>query len=247
MGIIEVLLLAVGLSMDAFAVSICKGLATEKAGIGHMVTAGLWFGGFQMLMPVTGYLLGSTFASYITAIDHWIAFVLLGLIGLNMIRESRSDDCPEGSCPNDVCPESGRDESEEGGDESREIDRSESEEGGGESGEIDCLKPEAGRRGESKGGGEPAEDKPFGFKSMFIMAVATSIDALAVGITFAFLRVNMVTAIPLIGTTTFLISAAGIKIGSIFGSRFQSKAELAGGIILILLGAKILLEHTVLS
>ena len=225
MGIIEVLLLAVGLSMDAFAVSICKGLATEKAGIGHMVTAGLWFGGFQMLMPVTGYLLGSTFASYITAIDHWIAFVLLGLIGLNMIRESRSDDCPEGSCPNDVCPESGRDESEEGGDESREIDRSESEEGGG----------------------EPAEDKPFGFKSMFIMAVATSIDALARGITFAFLRVNMVTAIPLIGTTTFLISAAGIKIGSIFGSRFQSKAELAGGIILILLGAKILLEHTVLS
>lgn len=221
MGIIEVLLLAVGLSMDAFAVSICKGLATEKAGIGHMVTAGLWFGGFQMLMPVTGYLLGSTFASYITAIDHWIAFVLLGLIGLNMIRESRSD----------VCPESGRDESEEGG---------------GESGEIDCLKSEEGG-GESKGGGEPAEDKPFGFKSMFIMAVATSIDALAVGITFAFLRVNMVTAIPLIGTTTFLISAAGIKIGSIFGSRFQSKAELAGGIILILLGAKILLEHTVLS
>lgn len=216
MGIIEVLLLAVGLSMDAFAVSICKGLATEKAGIGHMVTAGLWFGGFQMLMPVTGYLLGSTFASYITAIDHWIAFVLLGLIGLNMIRESRSDDCPEGSCPNDVCPESGRDESEEGD-------------------------------GESKGGSESAEDKPFGFKSMFIMAVATSIDALAVGITFAFLRVNMVTAIPLIGTTTFLISAAGIKIGSIFGSRFQSKAELAGGIILILLGAKILLEHTVLS
>ena len=231
MGIIEVLLLAVGLSMDAFAVSICKGLATEKAGIGHMVTAGLWFGGFQMLMPVTGYLLGSTFASYITAIDHWIAFVLLGLIGLNMIRESRSDDCPEGSCSNDVCPERGRDESEEGGDESREIDRSESKEGG-------C---------ESKGGSEPAEDKPFGFKSMFIMAVATSIDALAVGITFAFLRVNMVTAIPLIGTTTFLISAAGIKIGSIFGSRFQSKAELAGGIILILLGAKILLEHTVLS
>lgn len=225
MGIIEVLLLAVGLSMDAFAVSICKGLATEKAGIGHMVTAGLWFGGFQMLMPVTGYLLGSTFASYITAIDHWIAFVLLGLIGLNMIRESRSDDCPEGSCPNDVCPESGRDESEEGGDESR---------------EIDCLKSQ-------EGGGEPTDDKPFGFKSMFIMAVATSIDALAVGITFAFLRVNMVTAIPLIGTTTFLISAAGIKIGSIFGSRFQSKAELAGGIILILLGAKILLEHTVLS
>ena len=231
MGIIEVLLLAVGLSMDAFAVSICKGLATEKAGIGHMVTAGLWFGGFQMLMPVTGYLLGSTFASYITAIDHWIAFVLLGLIGLNMIRESRSDDCPEDSCPNDVCPESGRDESEEGGDESR---------------EIDCLKPKAGDD-ESKGGGEPAEDKPFGFKSMFIMAVATSIDALAVGITFAFLRVNMVTAIPLIGAATFLISAAGIKIGSIFGSRFQSKAELAGGIILILLGAKILLEHTVLS
>ncbi len=232
MGIIEVFLLAIGLSMDAFAVSICKGLTTEKAGIGHMVTAGLWFGGFQMLMPFIGYLLGSTFASYITAIDHWIAFILLGLIGLNMIRESRSDGSTEDSCPNDVCPE---------------IDRSESEEDRcGESRGIDCLKSEEGGV-ESKGGSKPAKDRPFGFKSMFIMAVATSIDALAVGITFAFLRVNMVTAIPLIGATTFLISAAGIKIGSIFGSRFQSKAELVGGIILILLGAKILLEHTVLS
>ena len=227
MGILEILLLAVGLSMDAFAVSICKGLSTEKISVRHMGLAGLWFGGFQMLMPVIGYLLGSTFASYITAIDHWIAFILLGLIGLNMIRESRSDDCPEGSCSNDVCPE---------------IDRSESGEGGHDESKESCL--DASDEG---CGGKPAGDNPFGFKSMFIMAVATSIDALAVGITFAFLKVNMFTAIPLIGVTTFLISAAGIKIGSIFGSRFQSKAELAGGIILILLGVKILLEHTLLS
>ncbi len=192
MGIIEILFLAVGLSMDAFAVSVCKGLSTEKISVRHMAIAGLWFGGFQMLMPLLGYLLGSTFAGYITSIDHWIAFVLLFLIGLNMIRE--------------VCS----------------------------GGEEDCCK-------------NNVEEKPFGFKSMLVMAVATSIDALAVGITFAFLKVNMSTAIPLIGTTTFLISAVGIKIGSIFGSRFQSKAQVAGGIILILLGLKILLEHTVLS
>ncbi len=179
--------------MDAFAVSICKGLSTERIGARHMVTAGIWFGGFQMLMPVIGYLLGSTFAGYITAVDHWIAFILLGLIGLNMIREARSGD-------------------EENSDEEKK-----------------------------------AEENPFAFRSMFIMAVATSIDALAVGITFAFLSVNMIVAIPAIGATTFLLSAAGIKIGSIFGSRFQSKAELAGGVILILLGLKILLEHTVLS
>lgn len=193
MGIIEVLLLAVGLSMDAFAVSVCKGLSTEKTSVRYMAIAGLWFGGFQMLMPVIGYLLGSAFAGYIMAVDHWIAFILLGLIGLNMIREALS--------------------------------------GGGEE---DCCKSDS-------------EGNPFGFKSMFIMAVATSIDALAVGITFAFLKVNMAAAIPTIGVTTFLLSAAGIKIGSIFGSRFQSKAELAGGIILVLLGLKILLEHTVLS
>ncbi len=193
MGILELFLLAVGLSMDAFAVSICKGLSTEHAGIRHMAAAGLWFGGFQMLMPVIGYLLGSAFASYITAVDHWIAFVLLGLIGANMIREALSED-DEAAC-----------------------------------GETD------------------SEKNAFGFRSMFIMAVATSIDALAVGITFAFLKVSMVTAIPLIGLTTFCFSAAGIKIGGIFGSRFQSKAELAGGIILILLGLKILLEHTVLG
>lgn len=191
MGIIELLLLAVGLSMDAFAVSICKGLSTDQAGIRHMVSAGLWFGGFQMLMPVIGCLLGSAFAGYITAVDHWIAFILLGLIGANMIREALSEE-DETSC------------------------------------------------------GEAADEKDaFGFRSMFLMAVATSIDALAVGVTFAFLKVSMVTAIPLIGAVTFCFSAAGIKIGGIFGSRFQAKAGLAGGIILILLGLKILLEHTV--
>ena len=182
MVIIEVLLLAVGLSMDAFAVSICKGLATEKAGIGHMVTAGLWFGGFQMLMPVTGYLLGSTFASYITAIDHWIAFVLLGLIGLNMIRESRSQE-------------------------------------------------------------EESLGTSFSPRAMLPLAVATSIDALTVGITFAFLQVDILLAVSLIGLTTFLLSAVGVKAGAVVGSRGKSWAELAGGLVLVLMGCKILLEH----
>lgn len=182
MQIYELLLLAVGLSMDAFAVSVCKGLSVEKTSPKHMAIAGLWFGGFQALMPVIGYILGSAFIEYIESIDHWIAFILLGLIGFNMIKESRSDD-------------------------------------------------------------EEEVSNSFGFKTMFIMAVATSIDALAVGITFAFLKVNLLFAVSTIGVTTFLFSAAGIKIGSIFGSRFKSKAELAGGMILIFLGLKILAEH----
>ncbi|MFR7989836.1 MAG: manganese efflux pump MntP family protein [Anaerovoracaceae bacterium] len=186
MGIIELLLLAIGLAMDAFAVSVCKGLSVEGAGGKQMFTAGIWFGGFQALMPAVGYLLGSAFTGYISAVDHWIAFVLLCFIGINMIKESFSK------------------EEEEVG-------------------------------------------SSFGFRSMFPMAVATSIDALAVGITFAFLEVNIITAVSAIGVITFFISALGIKIGSIFGCRFKAKAERFGGAILILLGLKILLEHTLFS
>lgn len=191
MGIFELFILAVGLSMDAFAVSICKGLCVQKTTIKHMCIAGLWFGGFQALMPFIGYTLGSAFTEYIIAIDHWVAFVLLGLIGGNMLKEALGDD-------DDDC-------------------------------ECSC------------------EINPFGIKTMFLMAVATSIDALAVGVTFAFLRVNIIWAITFIGITTFCFSAVGIKIGSIFGSKFKSKAELAGGLILIGLGIKILLEHTILA
>lgn len=186
MGIIELLLLAAGLSMDAFAVSVCKGLSAEKNEVKHMAIAGLWFGGFQALMPVIGYFLGSTFMKYISAFDHWVAFFLLFIIGLNMIKESFATE-------------------------------------------------------------EETVSSSFGLKTMFVMAVATSIDALAVGITFAFLKVNIFLSAAIIGATTFLFSAAGIKIGGIFGCKFKSKAELAGGIILILLGTKILLEHTVFA
>lgn len=173
MDIITLFTLAVGLSMDAFAVSVCKGLATEKLAPKHMILAGLWFGGFQALMPVIGYFLGSQFKDKITSIDHWIAFFLLGFIGINMIRESREKD--------DSCPVGGMEA-----------------------------------------------------KKMF---------PLAVGITFAFLDVNIILAASFIGIITFILSATGVKVGNIFGSKYKSKAELAGGIILILLGTKTLLEH----
>ena len=182
MGLTELFILAVGLSMDAFAVSICKGLAMREKVLGKGVIIGLWFGGFQALMPIIGFFLGTQFKDQITSIDHWIAFILLGLIGINMVKESLSDE-------------------EENADASIEI------------------------------------------KEMFMLAVATSIDALAVGITFAFLNVHIVSAASMIGVCTFLISFAGVKIGNIFGTKYKSKAELAGGIILILLGFKILLEH----
>ena len=181
MGFIELLLIAVGLSMDAFAVSVCKGLSVKKVGLKHGVLVGLYFGGFQFLMPVIGYLLGFRFESVIENIDHWVAFVLLALIGGNMIKESF-------------------------------------------------------------GKAEELNDD-FGVKTMLLMAVATSIDALAVGITFAFLEVQILPAAGLIGVTTFLLSFAGIYIGNAFGCRYKSKAELAGGVILILIGLKILLEH----
>lgn len=174
--------LAIGLSMDAFAVAVCKGLAMKKMSWKNAVIVGLWFGGFQALMPTIGYFLGIQFRDKITAIDHWIAFVLLGFIGANMIREALSKEEEHTSASMDV-------------------------------------------------------------KTMFVMAVATSIDALAVGITFAFLNQNMPVAASLIGVTTFLLSVLGVKVGNVFGVRYRAKAEFAGGVILILLGTKILLEH----
>ena len=182
MSIIELFILAVGLSMDAFAVSVCKGLSVRRLKPRHALIAGAWFGGFQALMPLLGWALGRQFESFIKSIDHWIAFALLGIIGANMIRES--------------------------------------------------LKKED----------EELNDS-FSFKVMLPLAIATSIDALAVGVTFAFLSVDIVPAILLIGVTTFALSAAGIKIGNVFGAKYKSKAEFAGGVILILLGIKILIEH----
>ena len=186
MELIELFLVALSLSMDAFAVSLCKGLSVGRPTPGQCLTCGAWFGGFQALMPLIGFLLGVRFQGVISSVDHWVAFVLLGLIGLNMIREAL-------------------------------------------------------------GGGEEHLDSSFGPRAMLPLAVATSIDALAVGVTFAFLRVEIAPAVALIGVTTLVLSALGVKVGSVFGDRFQSKAELAGGVILILMGTKILLEHTVFS
>lgn len=188
MSLIELFILAVGLSMDAFAVSVCKGLAIRKVTFRECSIAGIWFGGFQALMPTIGYFLGSHFTRYITSVDHWIAFVLLGIIGLNMIKEAHET--------GDSCGLDG-----------------------------DC--------------GNASMDA----KEMFLLAVATSIDALAVGITFAFLNVNIIYAAVFIGLTTFVCSALGVRIGNVFGTVYKSKAEFAGGLILILIGAKSLLEH----
>lgn len=185
MSVLEILILAVGLSMDAFAVSICKGLAVKRIDMGKAGIVGLWFGGFQALMPMIGYFLGSHFSNAIQSVDHWVAFILLSLIGANMIREALSRD----------------------------------EDAGRDSGSLS-------------------------FKTMLMLAVATSIDALAAGITFAFLDVNIVGAVSIIGCTTCIISMAGAKVGSVFGTKYKSKAELTGGVMLILLGLKILLEHT---
>ena len=183
MGIGELILLAVGLSMDAFAVSVCKGLAMKKATLKSELTCGVWFGGFQALMPTVGFFLGTLFAEAIEAVDHWIAFGLLAVIGVNMLREAMS---PE----------------------------------------------------------EKPETADLSWRTMLILAVATSIDALAVGISLAMVgQVNIFFAAPLIGLCTCVLSAIGVKVGSVFGSRFEKKAEIVGGVILILLGIKILLEH----
>lgn len=180
MSIWDLFILAVGLSMDAFAVSVCKGLSLGKIKPKHMCIAGAWFGGFQALMPLIGYFLGSFFAEMIEKYDHWVAFVLLAIIGGNMIKESF-----------------GKDEK---------------------------------------------VDSSMDVKSMLLLAIATSIDALAVGVTFAFLQVRIVSAVSFIGVITFIFSAVGVKIGSLFGTKYKSKAELFGGIVLVLIGIKILLE-----
>ena len=182
MTFFELFLIGIGLSMDAFAVSICKGLSMQKIDKKYTLCIGLFFGGFQALMPLAGYLLGSRFSGYIERFDHWIAFVLLAFIGFNMIREARSDE-------------------------------------------------------------ENESNDRFDFKTMLPLAVATSIDALAVGVTFAFLRVNIVPAVSFIGCITFLLSAIGLKAGNIIGAKNRSRAEFAGGLVLILMGIKILLEH----
>ena len=187
MGFIELLLIGVGLSMDAFAVSICQGISMTKIKWGHALTVGLYFGGFQALMPFTGWMLGSQFAGRIQQYDHWVAFVLLVLIGGNMIREALSGEEDE------------------------------------------------------------AEDAAIGagldHKKLFLMAIATSIDALAVGVTVAFLDIASLPAIGIIGTTTCFISVAGVAVGCWFGARYKKRAEITGGVILVLLGVKILLEH----
>ena len=223
MGLLELFILAIGLSMDAFAVSICKGLALPKINLKSAGIVGLWFGAFQALMPLMGYLLGVNFRSYIVSIDHWIAFVLLALIGANMIKEALSDD----------------DEEEEV--EIRNLKR------GSEEGTIgvcsldSCSISPTGQVALSRK--DNGIKEILGFKTMFLLAVATSIDALAMGITFAFLNVNIIPVISLIGVVTFTCSAIGVKIGNIFGLKYKSKAEIAGGVILILLGCKILIEH----
>ena len=182
MGLLELFLIGVGLSMDAFAVSICKGLGMEKLRWRQGLLVGVFFGGFQALMPLIGWLLGRQFEKYITSVDHWIAFILLGYIGGKMIWDAFHSE-------EETCPAS------------------------------------------------------FRLRELTMLAAATSIDALAVGITFAFLRVNIWLAVAIIGVCTFVISAAGVKIGNVFGARFKSKAELLGGVVLVLIGAKILLEH----
>jgi len=190
MNLLELLILAIGLAMDAFAVAVCKGLSIKKITAKHPIIVGLYFGIFQAGMPMIGYFLGKQFSNKINAIDHWVAFILLGIIGINMMKGSLKEE-----------------EEEEKG--------------------CDCNE----------------SDNTLAVKGMLILAVATSIDALAVGITFAFLKVNIFVATSFIGVITFLIAVAGVIIGNIFGGKLRSKAEMAGGAILVCLGVKILLEH----
>lgn len=180
MNIFDILFIGAGLSMDAFAISVCKGLATKKMDIRKALICGLYFGVFQALMPLIGYLLGSNFQNVVSSIDHWIAFVLLGIIGINMIKEAK------------VCE---------------------------------------------------AVNNSMDVKTMVTLAIATSIDALAIGVTFAFLKVKIVSAISIIGAITFVCCVTGFKLGSIFGEKLKAKAEIIGGTVLILIGTKILIEH----
>ena len=182
----ELIIIAIGVSMDAFAVSICKGLSVRTVRSRHALSVGLWFGGFQALMPVIGYFVGIYFADLVTSVDHWIAFVLLAIIGSKMIKESREK-------------------------------------------EAEDIDPD------------------FSFRTMLALAVATSIDALAIGVSFACLKVNIWTSVLLIGLTTAAFSMFGVKVGNVFGSRYKSTAELFGGIILVVMGIKILIEHILLK
>ena len=204
MNLIELLILAVGLSMDAFAVAICAGLTMRRASYKKALIVGLYFGVFQAGMPLIGYFIARQFADSIVAYDHWIAFALLMLLGIKMLIGSlKKEGCADRACPAGVCD-----------------DR------------------------ECPGGGKP-ENKEISLKpaSMLPFAVATSIDALAVGVSFAFLQVSLLPAVSFIGVATLIISVAGVKVGSIFGTKFKAKAEIFGGIILILIGLKILFEH----
>lgn len=183
MSIIEIALIGVGLAMDAFAVSICKGLAMRRMNYKKAIIIAAFFGVFQALMPALGYVLGTTFANKIAAIDHWIAFILLALIGANMIKEALSSD-------DDEC-----------------------------------------------------QDDSLRLEDLIMLSIATSIDALAVGITFAFFNVSLLLSVSMIGIITFIICVIGVKVGNVFGEKYKSKAELAGGLILIVMGAKILIDH----
>ncbi len=197
MGILELFILAVGVSMDAFAVSICKGLHSQSASPVNMAKCGLWFGGFQALMPLIGFSLGSLFADAITSFDHWVAFILLAVIGANMLKEALSK---EKECCD--CGSGGNAKHDEGG------------------------------------------DGAFSVPTMLTMAIATSIDALAIGVSLSLAgNVNIFLAISLIGATTCVFSAVGVKIGCVFGGKFEKKAQVAGGVILVFIGLKILLEH----
>lgn len=179
MSSIEILLIGIGLSMDAFAVSVCKGLSVKKLSIKNVLLCGVWFGGFQALMPFIGYCLGSRLSGLVDSIDHWIAFILLAFIGINMIKESFE---------------------------------------------------------------EEKQNDDFSWKTMLMLAIATAIDALAVGVTFSFESINIFMAICIIGLTTFIIASAGVYIGHVFGNKYEQKAQITGGIILILIGIKILIE-----
>lgn len=215
----ELLIIAIALSMDAFAVSVCKGLSLTNTNVKNASIVGLYFGIFQAFMPLIGYFIGIQFQDYITAIDHWIAFILLAVIGFNMIKESRNDTCEI----NNVISE----------DKSELIYNNIADES------LICNSIETIIMKDDKN----AADRGLEFKAMILLAIATSIDALTVGITFAFFQVNIFSAVSMIGLVTFALSFIGVKIGSTFGMKFKSKAELAGGIILIAMGVKILLGH----
>ena len=208
MSLFELLLIAVGLSMDAFAVSICKGLSIKKMNWKNALICGIFFGSFQALMPLIGYFLGYGFRGIIQAYDHWIAFIVLAAIGISTIRGALADD------------------------------EADAERNGGN------AEPENSNHEEGTASkGSNLNSDRFDFMTMLPLAIATSIDALAVGVSFAFLKVNIWSSVLIIGITTFVLSAFGVKIGFSFGTRFKKKAELAGGIILILIGFKILMEH----